>query len=1208
MDSSNVIRIVNASENNLNSVSIDIPKNKLVVVTGVSGSGKSSLIFDVLYREAEFRYFGSFSSYARLFLGKMKRPDVESIEGLSPAVAVDQGSVINNPRSTVGTISGIYDQLRLLYARTGNREPEAVILNPGSSYPVIQSSSYPVIQSSSYPAIESSSYPVIQHPTPPLTRSLFSFNSPEGACPACKGLGVEDRLDPGLLIADPEKSIRQRAMAITTPNGYIMYSQVTLEVLEQVCRAEGFTIDIPWKDLTPENKKVIFYGSEKLEIPFGKHPLESRMKWSGITAKPREMGVYKGIIPVMEEILKRDRNKNILRFVRTSSCSACGGKRLNPRALSVKVGEWDIASLSKLPVREMSVALNAVEFPVHQREVAAKIIQSISSLVKEMNKLGLGHLSLSRESGSLPAGESRRLKLATQLGSGLSGMIYVFDEPSIGLHGTETLALIEVLKQLRDQGNTVFVVEHDEEFIRHADHIIDIGPGPGVFGGNVLLNSAVSELANLPEAMITRSKTLSYYFGRERVNPPVHTREGKGELSISGASHHNLKNIDVSFLKQALNVVTGVSGSGKASLVHQTLGSFFRKKLGESNEEPGKHKSITGWEGIKRLIEIDQSPIGRTPRSNPATYIGLFDHIRDLYASLPEAVVRGFGKSRFSFNTAGGRCEDCQGAGYKQTGMHFMGNVETVCETCNGRRFDNETLEVCRNDKNIYEVLEMPVAEALLFFEGEKRIVRYLQTLDELGLAYLTLGQRSSTLSGGEAQRIKLAAELLRQPGSGMQDAGSRIIHPASIYILDEPTTGLHNDDVKKLLTCLNGLTGHGHTLICIEHHPALLRSANRIIELGPGSGESGGELVFSGNAQDYFREEDDIRCQMSDIRYPTSEIRNLTLSNVTTHNLKGINVRIPHNSLTVISGVSGSGKSSLAFDTIHAEARNRFLGNFSAYARTQIGMWDRPGFEEISGLRPSFAVEQSGIQSNPRSTVGTYTGIYDLYRLLFSRVSVKMPSGRDRVILPSASDLELSTSGRAGVSMPSALNQTDSKQGRQEYQSRPLSTFFSFNSVQGACPGCDGLGMMILCDPEKLITDPGLSIFNGAMDGSKTGKFYGDPYGQYTATLKAVGAKHDIDFGRPWNELSAGDKQLALCGCGDETYDVSWEFLRNKRSGTHHFKGTWPGLLGLVNEEYTRKHADHRGESMMNVMSGMECMACHGSRLHAGVLSWVIR
>ena len=1156
-----MIRIINARENNLKSVTLDIPKNKLVVVTGVSGSGKSSLIFDVLYREAEFRYFGSFSSYTRLFLGKIKRPDVERIEGLSPAVAVNQGPAVNNPRSTVGTISGIYDHLRLLFARTGYQ----------------------------------------------ISRSLFSFNTPEGACPQCKGLGLEDRLDPELLIEDATKSIRQRAMTITTPNGYIMYSQVTLDVLDQVCRAEGFNIDIPWKDLSPENKHVIFYGSDKIEIPFGKHPLESRMKWSGITAKPREMGVYKGVIPVMEEILKRDRNKNILRFVRTACCSACGGKRLNPLALSVKVGGWDIGALSAMPVTEMSEAIAAIEFPLVHKPVAGEILSGISSLVKVMKQLGLAHLSADRESGSLSAGESRRLKLATQLGSGLSGMIYVFDEPSIGLHHTETAALIDVLKQLRDQGNTVIVVEHDEAFIRHANHLIDIGPGPGVNGGNVLVNSAVSDLGGLPEAVINSSKTLLYYFGRLRVDLTAIPRQGRGELRISGASHHNLKNIDVSFLLRALNVVTGVSGSGKASLVHQTLGSFLRKQLSGSNEEVGKHTSIDGWEGIKRLVEIDQSPVGRTPRSNPATYTGMFDPIRDLFAALPAAFERGYGKSRFSFNTQGGRCEDCQGAGYRQMGMHFMGNVEVLCETCNGRRFDQETLEILWKGKNIYDILEMPVSEAFLFFEGEKKITRYLRTMDELGLGYLTLGQRSSTLSGGEAQRVKLAAELLRNAEDGMQDAGcgmqdagcgmqdagcgipqivnrksyivhrkSYIVHRTSyivnhtLYILDEPTTGLHNDDVKKLLSCLNGLIDRGHTVICIEHDQAFLRSADRIIHLPS-----------------------DIRYPISDVRYPISDIRypaSLSLKNVTTHNLKGIDIQIPHERLTVITGVSGSGKSSLAFDTIHAEARNLFLGNFPAYARSRIGMKDKPDFEEIHGLRPTFAVEQRGLQSNPRSTLGTYTGIYDLYRLLFSRAGLQVQASVEAPVV-------------AVVEAPaksSALNQTDSK--------LTASTLFSFNNVQGACFACDGLGVQTLCDPEKLITNPERSVLQGAMDGSRTGKFYGDPYGQYTATLKAVGEKHSIDYSLSWAELSAEGRKFAMHGCGEENYEVSWEFLRNKRSGTHHFKGRWQGFLQLVNEEYSRKHADHRGEGMMNVMGSIECPECHGSRLNDEARSWVIR
>jgi len=1194
MDTGKVIRIINASENNLKSVSLDIPRNSFIVVTGVSGSGKSSLVFDVINREAESRYFGAFSSYARQFLGKMKRPEVESIEGLSPAVAVSQGAVTNNPRSTVGTISGIYDHLRLLYARNGTV--------PAHDSPVADHLSQ----------ITRHRSPITDHRFL-INRSLFSFNSADGACEHCKGLGVEDRLDPALLIEDATKSIRQRAMAITTPNGYIMYSQVTLDVLDQVCRSEGFNIDIPWKDLTPENRQVIFYGSDKIEIPFGKHPLESRMKWSGITAKPREMGVYKGIIPVMEEILKRDRNKNILRFVRTSPCSSCMGKRLNQRALSVRVGEWDIAALSEMPVSRLAGTLQTVGFPVGQRETADDIIRRIVSMVGSMKQLGLGHLSAGRESGSLSAGESRRLKLATQLGSGLSGITYVLDEPSIGLQDTEVMELISVLKQIRDQGNTVIVVEHDEEFIRHADHLVDIGPGPGVYGGEVLVNCPAHDLEDLPSGVISQSKTLSYFFGLSRIEFPSLSRSTGGELSIYGAAHHNLKHISVHFLLNALNVVTGVSGAGKSSLVHQTLGSFLRTKLNGSNEKIGKHDVVEGWESLTRVVEIDQSPIGRTPRSNPATYTGLFDHIRDLFAALPESLARGYGKSRFSFNTMGGRCEECQGAGYTETGMHFMGNVETLCETCNGRRFDNETLEIYLRGKNIYEVLGMPVSEAFSFFEGEKKILPYLRTMEELGLGYLTLGQRSSTLSGGEAQRVKLAAELSRfqtLAAPRLVNRKSSVVNPRhSLYILDEPTTGLHNDDVKKLLSCLNGLADQGHTLICIEHHPALLKLADRVIELGPGSGDEGGQVVFCGLGEEYEiakRRNKEIAKQIvirtssnvnQIVNRQVSLINSLVLRNVTTNNLKAINVTIPHNCLTVITGVSGSGKSSLAFDTIHAEARNRFMSNFSAYARSRIGMKDKPDFEEIQGLRPTFAVEQSGVQSNPRSTVGTYTGIHDLYRLLFSR------SGEP--LKPCM----------AGDVISSALNQTDSKQTGSSFVlrppslgSRPLSTAFSFNSLQGACQECKGLGMLTLCDPLKMITNPDRSIIDGAMDGSKTGKFYGDPYGQYTATLKAVGKKHGIDFGLPWTELPEEGKQLALNGCGDETYEVSWEFLRNTRSGTHYFTGKWQGLLHLVNEEYARKHADHRGESMMNVMSAMECPACKGRRLNTRALGWVIR
>jgi excinuclease ABC subunit A len=1151
------VRVVNASEHNLRSVSLDFPKNKLIVVTGVSGSGKSSLIFDVVYREAESRYLGSFSSFARQFMGKLKKPDVEKVEGLSPAIALDQRSVVSNPRSTVGTITGIYDSLRLLFARAGR------------------------------PANEGDPVPV--------SRSLFSFNSAEGACPACKGLGVEDFLDPELLISDETRTLRQGALVITAPNGYIIYSQVTLDVLDQVCRSEGFHIDIPWKDLTPEQKRIVLYGSDKIEIPFGKHPLESRMKWSGITAKPREMGYYKGILPVMESILQRDRNRNILRFVRSGACRRCNGQRLNEKALSVKIHEYNIAELASLQLNDLQRTLHDIGFTKAEQAIAGPIVTQISRQLELLKRLGLSYLSADRVSTTLSGGESQRLRLAALAGIGLSGMICIFDEPSIGLHPHEIGQLIGILKEIRDNGNTVIVVEHEEEFIHHADWLIDIGPGPGLHGGEVMFSGTLKEAGTLSESVIRKSRTLSFLYGFEKIAIPAQRRTGSGFITIEGASANNLKEIDVQFRLQALNVVTGVSGAGKSTLTNHILGSFLKNKLHHANENTGKFREITGWGPLGKLISIDQSPIGRTPRSNPATYTGLFDLIRDLFARQPESIRRGYDKSRFSFNLPGGRCESCEGAGYQQIGMHFMGNVEVLCEACEGRRFDVETLEVtCQgrtttdDRKNISEILEMTVSEAALFFAGEEKILRYLDTLDSLGLGYLTLGQRSSTLSGGEAQRIKLVAELVKpQP-------------ERTLYIMDEPTTGLHQADTAVLLKALDRLIGQGHTVILIEHHLGLIAAADHIVDLGPGSGRDGGLLLFSGSPgemvdceksltakalKDYLSKSSSLPSVKSfRIQNPLFNIPDsIRLKGVSTHNLKRIDVEIPHNKITVITGVSGSGKSSLGFDTIFAEGQNRFLESFSPYVRSRLGMRERADFEEISGLTSTFAVDQGSSGRNPRSTVGTLTGIYDHYRLLFSRFGVEQCEMRN----PKSEMRNL----KCEIRNP-----------------HPASSLFSFNHQHGACPACDGLGYRTICDPQKLITHPGRSLLTGALDGTKTGKFYGDPHGQHIATLRAAGDKHGVDLTPPWNELSTEAKELALHGACEEMFDVTWVFRRDDRTGEHHFTGPWKGLLNLVNDEYGRKHADHRGESMMALMKTVSCPACLGSRLRGEALAYTIQ
>jgi len=1129
MEQNNFIRIGNASENNLKSVSIDIPKNKLILVTGVSGSGKSSLVYDVIYREAENRYLGSFSSYALQWMGKMRRPAVESIRGLQPAIAIDQKSLVRNPRSTAGTITGLYDMLRLLFARLGKTENAHVDFK--------------------------------------IERSLFSFNSPAGACPVCNGLGVEDRLDPELIVADKNKSLRQGCMVITAPNGYIIYSQVTMDILDQVCHAEGFSVDIPWKDLTPEQKDIIWYGSDKIEIPYGKHTLESRMRWTGITAKPRETGYYKGILPVMETILKRDRNKNILRFVRSVKCNACHGTRLNDNALSVKIYGHSIADLAALQLNELQDILNGLHFNEQEKEVAWPVIYQMNKLIDLLKRLGLEYLSLDRESTTLSGGEAQRLRLATQAGTGLSGLLYIFDEPSVGLHPHDTNRLIEVLEGLRDKGNTVMVVEHEEAFIQHADWLIDIGPAAGDAGGRVLLNLPATEINNLPESEIYKSRTLSFYKGLEKIEMSAKRRQGNGWLEIKGAEENNLKNIDVRFLLEALNVVSGVSGAGKSTLTVKILGNFLHNKLHGARELPGKFHSITGWENISKVITIDQSPIGRTPRSNPATYTGMFDYIRDLFASLPEAKAKNLGKGMFSFNTPGGRCESCQGAGYQEVGMHFMDNVEMLCEECNGRRFGNGTLAVGYKGKNISEILDMSVSEACNFFADQPKIFRYVETMEALGLGYLRLGQRSSTLSGGEAQRIKLASELARPQSAH------------TLYILDEPTTGLHQADVNRLLQALHALADQQNTVILIEHHLGMIAAADHVIDLGPGSGRKGGTVVVSGTPDEVAACDKSLTGQalkryfspplpsvFSDKKRKEPDLEQLKFTSITTHNLQHIDITIPHNKVTVLTGVSGSGKSSFAFDTLFAEGQNRFMESFSPYLRSQMGMQNKADFEEVSGLTPVIAIGQRELHVNPRSTVGTLTGIYDLYRLLYSRVAQTV-----------------------------------------EGESAGLSSMFSFNHQSGACKHCGGLGVKIVCDPTSLITHPEKSIVDGAMDGTKTGKFYGDPYGQYIATLQTVGRKFGYDFSKAWNALSEKEKQVALYGTGEEEYEITWNFKRNNTTGKHHFNGKWPGFTTLVEEEYDRKHADHRGQSMLTLMNEINCPECNGARLQKEVLRFIL-
>lgn len=1109
------IIIQGASENNLKNISVEIPHNTITVVTGISGSGKSSLVYDVIYKESRRRYLETFSGYSKKYFGKLQKPDVISISGLKPSVSVDQNTVIRTSRSTVGTLSGIYDYLRLLFARFAVCTDPLVLINPD--------------------------------------RSLFSFNSVHGACPSCKGLGVTEKIDPDKLISDPNLALSEGALVITAPNGYIIYSQVTMEVLNRVLNAHGFHVDIPWNKLTDEQKNIVLYGSDIITVPFGKHTLESRMKWTGITAKPREEGHYKGIIPVMDEILKRDRNENILRFVSSEKCHACDGTKLRKEALTFYINGKNIAEVSALTIEnclDFFKHLPGVNFSNH---AMAEVVNAIVQRASIMKKSGIGYLTVDRESVTLSRGEAQRVRLATQVGCGLGNMIYVLDEPSVGLHARDSKKLMEVLLDVKKSGNTLLVVEHDDDVISYADYLVDMGPGAGKNGGEVLFAGYTDNIsAKSPQGI--RSSTFDFLFHRERINIPSERRTGRGNIVLSGACKNNLKNITVTIKAGAFNVITGVSGAGKSSLAEELVQRYREDRL----ESPVP---------VDKIIEVDQSPIGRSLKSNPATYTGMFDFIRDLFAAQPGAESRKFGKGRFSFNNKGGRCESCEGAGMVSVGMHFMGDVDIVCETCNGRRFNDETLQVTYKGKNIFQVLEMTVDEAAVFFIEHPKITRYLKTLVDTGLGYISLGQPSPSLSGGEAQRVKLATELARPEGKH------------TLYILDEPSAGLHTADLEVLLSSLNRLVDKGHTLVVIEHNLHIINSADHVIDLGPESAVNGGFVVFEGTPVELAG----CRESFTGIELKKSadskgfEFNNhghmqlqrpgaISFQGVVTNNLKNISLEIPENKITVFTGLSGSGKSSLLIDTVYAECRQRFIENFPAWVRAHISKPEKPDFGTCSGLMPAVYIGNVNYSDNPRSTLGTVSELYDYFRLLYARA------------------------------------------GKRKNNKNPgnlLSSFFSFNHESGACMHCKGIGRIITCDVDKLVSNPEKPLVGGAMNKTKTGMFYGDIHGQYIWTLQAVGCKMNIDFSKPWNELDEEEKHVAMYGAGDTEFDVVWKYKRKNAEGEHRFRTIWPGFVSHVNDEYLRKHADNRGAGMLHIMKHVICPSCQGKRLGKGPLEF---
>ncbi|MFP4488116.1 MAG: ATP-binding cassette domain-containing protein [Bacteroidales bacterium] len=1078
--SSAFIHIRNARENNLKSISLNIPHGKLIAVTGISGSGKSSLAFDTIAAEGSRQYLETIPSFVRQFFGQISKPDADEIQGLHPVISIGQKPPGRSSRSTLGTVSEIYDYLRLLFARFGESERQVK-----------------------------------------LSRSLFSFNSPEGACPKCSGLGLEEKISIDKLVSDPSRSLREGALAPTLPSGYIMYSQLTIDVLDTVCREHGFSVDIPWNKLDEDQRNVVLYGSNKIEVLKGKHTIESRLRWKALKAKPREYGYYTGIINVMEDILRRDRNRNILRFAESVSCSACNGNRLNQKALSVKYRDFTIDYLCKLELSELLGTISAIETGARaEKDICKKIISQLELLCM----LGAGHLHLSRSTDSLSGGELQRVRLVNQLSASLTNVLYILDEPSIGMHSRDVNSLISILRRLVGQGNTVIIVEHDPGIIRNCDWIIETGPGAGIKGGEILFNGPVDEFMHNTK-MTPTQYALSITHGHEEPGP-------EGEMfRLDNCSENNLKGISVSFQKAAVNVITGVPGAGKSSLVFGCL-------------EPE----------LEKAIRIDRSPIGRTPRSNPATYTGLADHIRDLFAEQESAIEKGYTKGRFSFNNRGGRCEKCEGAGKIQVGMHYLGKIDVVCEVCKGRRFNDETLEIKYKGKSISDIYDLSINQAAEFLGDEHRILGYLTVLQSLGIGYLKLGQSSTTLSGGEAQRIKLAAALSRKFSSG------------TWIIMDEPTTGLHYMDTEVLIKALKRLTANGNTIVAIEYQEQFIRVADRIVDLGPGSGRKGGNKVFEGTWNDFLKCKESVTVEYlnkagSPEKHKPYKHRHISIKGCKTNNLRNIDIDIPLNSINVITGISGSGKSSLAFDTVYSEAQSRFTESMSVFSRSYIKQSNPAKAESFSNLTPVVAVNRKNLPLSPRSTLGTMTGIYEKYRYLFSRIA------------------------QLGELNMSARN-------------------FSFNHESGACTHCSGLGVVLKAEPDKLVKDWKMSVAGGALTGNSTIKYYGNPDSQFVAILKEAGKSCGLDIHQALEDYN--DKQLDLLfkGTGDKIWNTVWNFKSRKSEGFKEISGVWKGFSGLVEEEYHRRLHNKNLAGIRSLLYEEECPVCQGARLNLKALS----
>ncbi|MGE3165351.1 MAG: excinuclease ABC subunit UvrA [Planctomycetota bacterium] len=1047
-----------AAEHNLKTIDVEFPRNSLTVVTGLSGSGKSSFAYDIVYREGQRRFVETLSSYARQYMGKLDRPRVEHIEGLSPTISIDQKTISRNPRSTVGTITEILDHLRLLFARLGvphcptcdrpiaSRTVDQIVDSAFLDWPdqeVLVCA--PIVRARKgeyrkeledlrtqgfvrvrvdgvvrrldedirlaryerhtievvYDRIRctadrrsrfsesvekalalgdgvvdlvvddnehviSSRFACVHCgiSVPELEPRLFSFNSPQGSCPGCLGLGKVESVDLAALVPNGGLSLRQGAFA-STKRGKIELANLKLTELAPLLRRHEADLDTPWDELPLVARRELLHGIEATDQARG----------------------FVGIVPRLEAAHGAAPDGPVAPLWGTAECAQCEGTRLRPEARAVRFREWTLPKLAALTVAEALRQLEGLDLRGRESVIGQPIIQEVLHRLRFLERVGLSYLDLDRSADTLSGGEAQRIRLASQLGSGLRGVLYVLDEPSIGLHPRDNQALLGTLRSLRDLGNTVLVVEHDQETIEAADHVLEIGPRAGSEGGELV---AAGTVANLRSNAL--SLTGRYLAGIERIEIPAARRPvGSARLVVRGAQHHNLKNIDVEIPLGLFVAVAGVSGSGKSTLIDGILHRGVARALGLESPPPGRHDGIDGLAAVDKVIRIDQKPIGRTPRSNPGTYTKVFDEIRDLFTRTATARVRGYHKGRFSFNVKGGRCEACGGAGVDTIHMQFLSDVEVVCEECHGQRYNAETLEVTYRGKSIFEVLDLSIADATEFFVDVPKIYHTLRTLVDVGLGYVRVGQPSTTLSGGEAQRVKLAFELRKQ-------ATGR-----TLYLLDEPTTGLHFDDVRRLLGCLNELVERGNTVVVIEHNLDVLKVADHVIELGPDGGEGGGHLIAAATPERVAALKTPTGVALAGVLRPRRKAvkpraatprvsprepdDRFVITGAREHNLKNLRVEIPRNKLTVITGPSGSGKTTLAFDILFAEGQRRYVESLSTYARRFLGRMQRAAVDRVEGIAPAVAIDQKTGVASPRSTVATTTEIYDYLRLLFARV-----------------------------------------------------------------------------------------------------------------------------------------------------------------------------------------------------------------------------